>query len=351
MRGTHTLSIVLLSLVLFTGASKEEVTKGLSTFERSLTEWMRSMETLHTRLDALEKKIDKDTGVSPELTNTLREIADSVGELHKNMTKFNTRLTRIEDSLGGAAAENPMITFGRTLDILKKNLASLGKKVDDQAALSAVLANRYADFMRPLDPIKETLRRHKETLDDLTKMTTDEGEKISALESLLADRLSVLDDFLSSTEAQGKTLDILVKRVGNIESNTGITPPEELFTEAEAEEVAMEAEAEAARPKTPEEEGYEGVGEGFYVRDVQFKRFGSSAKVTGEIKNLSDSDYQIAIFNLMVYNLDNVLVSDHDFTIKGIKRGGIKKFRETPTGVDPGNISKYVVRFKRTTQF
>ncbi|MCP4365467.1 MAG: hypothetical protein GY800_09245 [Planctomycetes bacterium] len=351
MRGTHTLSIVLLSLALFTGAAKEDITKGLSTFERSLTEWMRSMETLHKKLDALEAKVDKGTGASPELTKTLREIAVSVGELRKSMTKFNTRLTRIEDSLGGAAAENPMITFGRTLDILKKNLAELGKKVSDQAAMAAVLENRYADFMRPLDPIKETLRKHKETLDALTEKTTSEGEKIGALESLLADRLTVLDDFLTATEAQTKTLDILVKRVGNIESNTGITPPEELYTQVEAEEMATEAEAEAARPKTPEEEGYQEIGNGFYVRDVKFKRFGSSAKVTGEIKNLSDSDYQIAIFSLMVYNLDNVLVSDHDFTIKGIKRGGIKKFRETLTGANPGNISKYVVRFKRTTQF
>ncbi len=351
MRGTHALSIVLLSLALFTGAAKEDVTKGLSTFERSLTEWMRSMETLHNKLDALEKKVDKKTGAPPELTKTLRKIADSVGELRKSMTKFNTRLTRIEDSLGGAAAENPMITFGRTLDILKRNLAELGKKVDDQAALAAVLENRYADFMRPLDPIKETLRKHKETLDALTKKTTGEGKKIGALESLLADRLTVLDDFLTSTEAQAKTLDVLVKRVGNIESNTGITPPEELYTQVEAEEMAIEAEAEAARPKTPEEEGYQAIGDGFYVRDVKFKRFGSSAKVSGEIKNLSDADYRIVIFNLMVYNLDNVLVSDHDFTIKGIKRGGLKKFRETLTGADPGNISKYVVRFKSTTQF
>ncbi len=351
MKGTQTLIIVLLSLFLFTGASKEDVTKGLSTFEQSLTEWMRSMEALDGKVDALEKKVDRGSEPSQELTNTLRDLADSLRELRKSMTKFNTRLTTIEDNLGGAAAENPMITFGRTLNILKKNIAELGKRVDDQAALAAVLENRYSDFMRPLDPIKETLRRHKETLDTITKETAEEREKLGAIETLLTDRLTVLDDFLSSSEAQTKTLDVLVKRVGNLESDAGISLPEELYTVAEAEEIAQEVEAEAAKPKTPEEEGYEGIGAGFYVRDVKFKRFGSSARISGEVKNLSDSDYRIAIFNIMVYNLDNVLVSDRDFTIKGIKRGRVKTFKETLTGGEPGNISKYVIQFKRTTQF
>lgn len=351
MKNIHILLVVLLSLVLFTGAAKEDVSKGLSAFERSLTEWMRSIETLASKIDTLEEKVNESAGATPELISALTEIADSVGDMRKSMSRYNTRLSRIEESLGGAAGENPMVEFGRTLNILKKNLSQLNKKLSDQAALTAVLEGKYADFMRPLDPIKKTLGEVDETLNTLKEGDSEQDEKIGALETLLADRLSILEDFLSVSERQTQTLDVLAKRVANLEDDAGIIPSEELYTEAEAEEVAEAVAEEEARPKTPEEEGYEGIGDGFYVRDVEFKRFGSSAKVTGEIKNLSDDDYRIVVFNIMVYNLDNILVSDRDFSIKGLGRDVVKKFNEALTGTDPGDISKYVISFKSTTQF
>lgn len=345
------LSLFLLIVTAETALAQKEIPSPLSQFERSLTEWMRSMDALADKVNRLEKKIDETKGVSPELTRTLQEIAGSVGDLRGNLSNFNARLTRIEDALGGATVENPMVEFGRTLNILKKNQSEIKKRVDDQAAIAAVLENKYAEFMRPLDPIKKTLAEYKETLDTLTTEAAIQKEKTNAMETLLADRLTILEDFLKTSEKQTRTLDVIAKRVENLESNAGITPPKELFTEEETTEVAEQAAQEAAKPKTPEDEGYENIGDGFYVRDVKFKPFGSSAKVSGEIKNLSDTDYRIAIFNIMVYDLDNVLVSDRDFTVKGLSKDTVKTFKETLTGTNPGDISRYVIRFKRTTQF
>lgn len=341
----------LLFLLVGTAQAQEGVVGPLSEFEHSLSKWMRSMESMVSRIDALEKKVEEARGVSPELTRTLSEIAESVSALRRDMSGFNARITRIEDALGGASEENPMVTFGRTLKTLKKNMSELTKRIQEQEVVASVLQSKYADYMRPLEPIKKTLDEHKEILAALTKETAAQKEKTTMLETALADRLTILDDFLANSEKQMKTLDVIAKRVANLESNAGITPPEELYTEEEAVEVAEAAAAEEARPKTPEEEGFEKIGEGFYVRNVRFKPFGSSSKVSGEIKNLSDNDYRYAIFNITVYNLDNVLVSDHDFTLKGLKRGIVKRFNLTLTGAEPGNISRYAIRFRRTTQY
>lgn len=348
------LLLVPLSLFLLVGTvqAQEDIVGPLGQFERSLAKWMRSMETMVARIDALEKKVEElSGGINPELTRTLSEIADSVSALRTDMSGFNARITRIEDALGGASAENPMVTFGRTLKTLKKNMSELTKRIQEQEVVASVLQSKYADYMRPLEPIKKTLDEHKALLEALAKETTAQKEKTTMLETALADRLAILDDFLANSEKQMKTLDVLAKRVANLESNAGITPPEELYTEEETAEVAKAAAEEAAKPKTPEEEGFQSIGKGFYVRNVRFRPFGSSSKVSGEIKNLSDEDYRYAIFNITVYDLDNVLVSDHDFTLKGLKRGVTKSFNFALTGAEPGNISRYAIRFKRTTQY
>ncbi|MEK7369804.1 MAG: hypothetical protein AABZ62_09070 [Planctomycetota bacterium] len=356
MKNRYSLSAVFLSLFLLVvprGATlaQEQVTSPLSQFERSLTQWMRSMDTLAEKVNNLEKKVEETKGVSPELTRSLQDMASGIGDLRDNISKFSTRLTRIEGLLGGAAVENPMVEFGRTLNTLKQNQAEMQKKVADQAALTAILENRYAEFMRPLDPIKKTLGEYKETLDTLTKEAATQKEKTTAMEALLAERLTILEDFLKASEKQTKTLDVVTKRVVDLEGKAGITPSAELLTEKEVTAVAEQAAAEAAKPKTPEEEGYEAIGDGFYVKGVQFKSFGSSARVVGEIRNLSGQDHRTAIFNIMVYNLNNVLVTDKDFTVKGFNKDTVKVFQEPLTGADPGDISRYVIKFKGVTQF
>ena len=147
MKNRYSLSAVFLSLFLLVvprGATlaQEQVTSPLSQFERSLTQWMRSMDTLAEKVNNLEKKVEETKGVSPELTRSLQDMTSGIGDLRDNISKFSTRLTRIEGLLGGAAVENPMVEFGRTLNTLKQNQAEMQKRVDDQAALAAVLENR-----------------------------------------------------------------------------------------------------------------------------------------------------------------------------------------------------------------
>jgi hypothetical protein len=93
-------------------------------------------------------------------------------------------------------------------------------------------------------------------------------------------------------------------------------------------------------------EGFEGIGNGFYVGNVSFDGFGSSSTVTGNIKNNSESDFYSASFVMKVYSKTYGMITSLDFSVRSIKRGDTKTFEEIITGVQPVDIDRYEVTFK-----
>lgn len=93
-------------------------------------------------------------------------------------------------------------------------------------------------------------------------------------------------------------------------------------------------------------EGFENIGNGFFIRNVSFDSFGSSSTVKGEIKNNSKNDFYLASFVMKVYSKDYGMITSFDFSIRRLKSGGIKTFDEIVTGVRPVEISRYEVVFK-----
>ncbi len=93
-------------------------------------------------------------------------------------------------------------------------------------------------------------------------------------------------------------------------------------------------------------EGFENIGNGFFIRNVSFSGFGSSSTVTGEIKNNSKNDLYLASFVMKIYSKDYGMITSFDFSIRRLKSGGIKTFEEIVTGVPPVDISRYEVVFK-----
>jgi hypothetical protein len=93
-------------------------------------------------------------------------------------------------------------------------------------------------------------------------------------------------------------------------------------------------------------EGFENIGNGFFIRNVSFSGFGSSSTVTGEIKNNSKNDLYLASFVMKVYSKDFGMITSFDFSVRRLKSGGIKTFEEIVTGVPPVDISRYEVVFK-----
>ena len=345
MKRAHTLIVALLSLFIFLGQGgqgSEDVLKNLNTFQQSLSQWMRSVEALDNRIRTLERI--QQQGGGPELMKTLSEVTASVSALRKELTDSYVRLKNIEDTVGSTKGD-PTIVFGETLKTMKKSLSDLTKKVEDQAVLTSVLQQRYQEFIKPLEPIKKALEEEKEISKGLVSALEEYKKELASKEKEMRERVTAMESFLSASEERAKAMEEVLRRVENIEKQTGVAPPPELV---KTEGTVTEAAPEAVKPKTPEEEGFREIGGGFYVRNVIFTPFGSSARTTGELKNLSNNNYSIAIFNIKVYDLVNTMVSSQDFTIKGFKDQDIKSFKEIITGADPQKIGRYTISFKET---
>jgi len=98
---------------------------------------------------------------------------------------------------------------------------------------------------------------------------------------------------------------------------------------------------------TPEVlDGFEGVGNGFYVSNVSFNGFGSSSTVTGNIKNNSENDFYNASFIMKVYSKTYGMITSLDFSVRSINKGDTKAFEEIITGVQPVDIDRYEITFK-----
>jgi uncharacterized coiled-coil protein SlyX len=124
---------------------------------------------------------------------------------------------------------------------------------------------------------------------------------------------------------------------------------EEAVAKAETKEVAPDnLEDLIFDEKAPPEalEGFEGVGNGFYVGNISFSGFGSSSSVTGNIKNNSENDFYNASFVMKVYSKAYGMITSLDFSVRSINSGDTKAFEEIISGVQPVDIDRYEITFK-----
>jgi hypothetical protein len=112
-------------------------------------------------------------------------------------------------------------------------------------------------------------------------------------------------------------------------------------TGTETAEVAKE------RVVTPEEEGFQEIGDGFYMRNVIISPFGSSSQIKGEIKNFSERDRSIATFAIRIFNASDMLLFTQDFSIKTFRKGENRTFNEIISGYAPVEIARYEIIPKR----
>jgi len=93
-------------------------------------------------------------------------------------------------------------------------------------------------------------------------------------------------------------------------------------------------------------EGFEGVGNGFYVGNVSIDGFGSSSAVTGNIKNNSKNDFYNASFTMKVYSKSYGMITSLGFSVRSINNGETKAFEEIIAGVQAVDIDRYEITFK-----
>ncbi|WP_347273756.1 hypothetical protein [Candidatus Kuenenia sp.] len=325
--------------------SGQEVFDKLTDFQKSLRDWMLNIDNLGVQFSELNKDV-KET-IAP-----LKESSKIIKDIEERVNKFASRLEKVEQVTSLEDVKNTLDSFGKTFDVFKKLFSDLKKRVEDQEVKTTVLEKKYHDAEVPLAPFKKAL-------EDINKLVADkfaEQEKvIAAAEVNIKTRTEALDQ-------QIKIFEELDRRMKNLESQGVVyqgtatavavaSPPEVKatpITEAVGTETVVAAKEEpVVRGPSPEEEGFNEAGEGFYVRNVKLLPFGSSAQIEGEIKNLSGKDQSIANFEIKVYDKMDLVLFMQDFSIRSFKNEAIRKFNEIITGYSPVDIARYEVLAKR----
>ena len=333
----------------------QDVLKELDEFQRSLSNWMKNLDTIGSQFTVLQKNVTESLAPLKEFDKMIKGIDE---KLNTSMSKMES----LEKTASIAEVRGMLDSFGKTFDVLKKLLSDIAKRVEDQEIKTAVLEKRYQEAQRPLDPIKKAI-------EDLNKLVTDKlGEqekKITSLEDSIKTRVASLDSTMKTFEGQTKAFSDLEMRMKRVEKAGGVSPGTataeappvapvqatmgtETVKVAEGTETASVAAEEAKeRIPTPEDEGFKEMEDGFYIRNVNLLPFGSSSQIKGEIKNFSDRDRSIAAFTIKVYNASDILLFTQDFSIKTFKKGDIRAFSEIISGYAPLDIAKYEIMPKR----
>lgn len=329
----------------------QQVMKELDDFQKALSGWMKGLDTLGSQFTTLQKSVGD--SLSP-----LKDFEKTIKGNEEKLNSIVSRLAGIEKSASVADVKELLDSFGKTLDVLKKLLSDLTKRVEDQEVKTAVLEKRYQEAQRPLEPIKKAI-------DDLNKLMTDKlGEqekRIASVEDGTKARMASLDSTMKSFDGQSKTVSDLETRLRKIEKGGIVVSgtvtaeavqakqaPAPVGTEtAKVAEGTETAEAVKERVVTPEEEGYKEVGDGFYIRNVTLSPFGSSSQIRGEIKNFSEKDRGIATFAVKVYNASDMLLFTQDFSLKTFKKSEVRSFNEIISGYTPLEIARYEIITKR----
>lgn len=325
----------------------QEVLKELDDFQRSLSNWMKNLDTMGSQFTTLQKNVSESLAPLKEFDKMIKGIDE---KLNNSMSKMES----LEKTTSIAEVKGMLDSFGKTFDVLKKLLSDLTKRVEDQEVKAAVLEKIYKEAQRPLDPIKKAI-------EDLNKLVTDKlGEqekKITSLEDSIKTRVASLDSSMKTVS----DLEMRMKKVekkggGSAGTATAETLPTaqvqaamgtETVKVAEGTETAAVAEVAKEHIPTPEEEGFKEMEDGFYIRNVNLFPFGSSSQIKGEIKNFADRDRSIATFTIKVYNTSDTLLFTQDFSIKTFKKGDIRAFSEIISGYTPLDIARYEIIPKR----
>jgi len=332
----------------------QDVLKELDDFQRSLSSWMKNLDTMGSQFTTLQKSVSESLAPLKEFDKVVKGIEE---KLNSSLSKMES----LEKTASIAEVKGMLDSFGKTFDVLKKLLSDTAKRVEDQEIKTAVLEKRYQEAQRPLEPIKKAI-------EDLNKLVTDKlGEqekKIASLEDSIKTRVASLDSTMKTFEGQTKAFSDLEMRMKKVEKAGGVSPGTataavppvvqvqaamgtETVKVAEGTETAAVAEVAKEHISTPEEEGFKEMEDGFYIRNVNLLPFGSSSQIKGEIKNFSDRDRSIAAFTIKVYNASDILLFTQDFSIKTFKKGDVRVFSEIISGYTPLDIAKYEIMPKR----
>ncbi|MFQ5963348.1 MAG: FxLYD domain-containing protein [Candidatus Scalinduaceae bacterium] len=329
------ITIGILILVLFGANSSSDASmlEDLRNFEKSLTEWVANFNKLEQRFSALEKNHE---ATDKQLTN----VNESLSNIEILLTNLNAKVEKVEKMGSVSGVSDILKTYEGTLNVFKKRFSKMAKRLEDQEVKTAVLEKIYATAQKPLETMIVAMDEQREVINNLANRL-DEQEKM-----LLAIEEGFKKQAATPLESLAKDIEGLNTRIANLESGTIVQRKEEIIDkEPKAEIKEKVAVSEAPKEEISETKGFTDIGKGFFIKNVEFKPFGSSSLISGEIMNKSDRSYGMIDFKVQAYNEENVILGGHGFTIRSFRKDSTETFEEIIVGVEPKKIAKYTVFF------
>jgi len=350
-------------------ASSQDVNRELEEFQTSLQNWMNNFDTLSDQFSSLKKSVN----------GHLAPLKD-LGNIGDKLSSLDSRVKKVEQSTSIEEVKKVIDSFGKTFDTFKKLFADLKKKVEDQGVKISVLEKKYLQAERPLKPFKKEVEDIKtfvkETFAEQEKMINASIEKISkrvgSQGSMLLNNIANIKNRLKKLEGGG-VVGTSPPHGAEVASEAPLQeapvpehPPQAPSHETQEEAKVAEETSAHSKESTGEEqkaanteeakknelfaalekEGFEKIGENFFVRNVKLDTFGSSTQIEGEIKNVSGRDQSIAEFEIRIYDLNDVLMEKIDFSIKSFKEKETRTFSQIITGYNPVSIGRYEITAK-----
>lgn len=364
MKNFFLVIIVVASALFLTGAKDyKPIGESLGELEKFLSGWVAAMDNVEAKVANIEGRLAQEA-------KTMEDLSRMLSSIERNISDMNERLKKVE-KLPTFFSEMPTETLGKTLRFYNESIAELKKQIEEQSVITSVLEKRYQEAQKPLEPLMREIEGVRNDITNIVQRVDNNAATIEEFQKNI--QATVMEPVTAALQQNEKVFLALSERIGALEEQTGLAvaeaveaekaeeaPPEaeheaehgaaehgaEAHEGAEAEEVAKEA-AAAEPEKTPEEEGYQDIGQGFYIKNVKFDSFGSSTKLSGELKNYSKTNYSVASFTIKVYNTEDLLIGRDDFTVHGFKHNTAQKFEQIITGVGPEKIFSYSITFNK----
>ncbi|MGR3177394.1 MAG: hypothetical protein ACUZ8E_05000 [Candidatus Anammoxibacter sp.] len=248
------------------------------------------------------KLVDKVKTLEEKLSST-QDILQSMKSEHEVISSLTSRLEHMEQKHEESSIE--------TMNTLKKAVADLRKSMEVQDITISLLEKKSIVAQKPLEPIKKTIENQVMVISEIVAQLKEEKEMIGKQ--------------MVSSESLCEKFDKILNMFPDLKEKIFIS-------------------------NILKTQGYQDIGGEFYIKGIAFVPFGLSMEYTGTVLNASGTDHNTANFRMFLYDDMGMLLMNHDFAIRGIKRASVKFFSEIITGVNMEKIGKYAIVFGKNSK-
>ncbi|MBU6392023.1 MAG: hypothetical protein KGQ83_07270 [Planctomycetes bacterium] len=147
----------------------------------------------------------------------------------------------------------------------------------------------------------------------------------------LSNKINMLEIVISNLVTRVESLE---KRISALEKNSSGT-----ISKPQKKDVPSKDSS-----KSSPTNGFEDIGNGFFVKNVRFNPFGTNILLTGEMANRSETNYRFAKFKIEIYDDRDLLVKKEEFIIPDLPKASVKAFEAMLVGIETGLINRYVIK-------